>query len=169
MSLILFLFPLINCWGVLPHKRQKRYKLWFKVVIGPNGFTGWSYNFICITFSPELAYYFLLIFCMKLEGYSCQKNYRVQFLWKIHFCPNSGILHLFVICFSRKQCIIKALLILDFPSQTPSLAKFIFWSYCPKFSWPIRLQDSFCCNVFKKIWGIKLIFYLQINIRISYK
>ena len=93
--LILFLFPLINCWGVLPHKRQKRYKLWFKVVIGPNGFTGWSYNFICITFSPELAYYFLLIFCMKLEGYSCQKNYRVQFLWKIHFCPNSGILHLF--------------------------------------------------------------------------
>ena len=53
--------------------------------------------------------------------------------------------------------------------QTPCLAKFFFWSYCPKCSWPTRLQDYFKCNISKKISGIKLIFSLQINIRVSYK
>ena len=47
--------------------------------------------------------------------------------------------------FSRKQCKMKIILILDFPSQTPYLAKFLFWSYYPKCSWPIRLQDCLKC------------------------
>ena len=47
----------------------------------------------------------------------------------------------------------KALLILDFPLQTPCLAKFLFWSYCPK--WPIlanQIAGFFKASV-KKIGG----------------
>ena len=59
----------------------------------------------------------------------------------------------------------KILLILDFPSQTVYLVKFLSFSYRPKCSWPIRLQDSSKCNTSTKNWGIKLIFSLQINIK----
>ena len=77
----------------------------------------------------------------------------------------------FVICLSVKQYTMKFLLILDFSSQTPCLAKFFFWSYCPKFSWPIRLQDSSKCNICKKTWEIKLnqVDFLFAAIRVSYK
>ena len=104
------------------------------------------------------------------------KSDEVRFLWEIHFCPNLakkgpkiGYFAFFenaVISFSKKGCKMKGLLILEFPSQTPCLAKFLFWSYCPK---QIRLQDSLKCNISNKNWGIKLIFCLQINIRVSYK
>ena len=63
----------------------------------------------------------------------------------------------------------KILLILDFPSKTWCLTKFLFWSYCPKCSWAIRLQNSLKCDICKKIWEIKLIFCMQVNIRVSYK
>ena len=36
-------------------------------------------------------------------------------------------------------------------------------------SWPIRLQDSLKCNICKKNWRIKLIFSLQISMRVSFK
>ena len=53
--------------------------------------------------------------------------------------------------------------------QSECLAKFLFRSYCPKCSWPIRLQDSSKCNIFKKNKGLGW-FYVcrQINIRVSY-
>ena len=110
---------------------------------------------------------------------------------------------------------IKVFLILVFPCQISCLVKFLFWSYCTKCSWPIRLQDPLKCNIFKKMrdqidfclrstdfstswcycfwwawlgipelpkislqylcnisrkrWGINMIFYLKINIKVSYK
>ena len=45
----------------------------------------------------------------------------------------------------------KVLLILDFPLQTPFLAKFLLWSYCPKFPSPVCLWDSLKCNISKKM------------------
>ena len=62
----------------------------------------------------------------------------------------------------------KVLLILDFSLQTSSLSKFLLWSYCPKCSWPIRLQNSLKCNICKKMKDI-VDFLLHINIRVSYK
>ena len=59
------------------------------------------------------------------------------------------------------------LLILNFASQTPCLKRFMFWSVCPECTWPIRLQNSLKTNIYKK--GIKMIFCLQINIKVSYK
>ena len=59
-------------------------------------------------------------------------------------------------------------LILDFPSQTPCLAQFLFWNYCPKCSWPMRLQDSLKCNSVNELRN-QVNFWLQINIRVSYK
>ena len=47
----------------------------------------------------------------------------------------------------------KVLLILDFPLQTPCLAKFLFSRYCPKCSWPIRSQNSLKCKIPKKLRG----------------
>ena len=49
----------------------------------------------------------------------------------------------------------EVLLILDFPC----LAKFLFLSYCPKCSGPIRLQDSLKCNISKKMMNqVNLLF-----------
>ena len=87
----------------------------------------------------------------------------VRFLWKIHFCANLGkkdskwgILHFLKILsfvFPLKKGKVAVLLILYFLSQTSYLTKFLFWSYWPKCSWPIRLQDSLKCNICKKIEG----------------
>lgn len=62
----------------------------------------------------------------------------------------------------------KVLLILDFPWHTVFLAKFV-WSYYPECSWSTRLQDSSKHNIYKENCGIKLMFGLQINIRLSYR
>ena len=43
----------------------------------------------------------------------------------------------------------KVALILDFPSQTPCLAKFLFWSYCPNCSWPIG------CKILLNVISVK--------------
>ena len=69
------------------------------------------------------------------------KSDGAQFLWKIHFCPNLGnknpkigyfpfFFEDFVIFSPESQCKMKVLLILDRPSQTPCLEKFMFWSNC---------------------------------------
>ena len=63
----------------------------------------------------------------------------------------------------------KILWIFSFPSRTLCLAKFLFWSYGTKCSWPIRLQDSLNCNISRYNWWIKLIFDVQIKIRVSHK
>ena len=33
----------------------------------------------------------------------------------------------------------------------PMSGKTLFWRFCPKCSWPIRLQDSLKSNIFKKL------------------
>ena len=91
------------------------------------------------------------------------KSDGVRFLWKIHFCTNSGkkdskmgyfaFFENFVICFSLKKGKMAVLLILYFLSQISYLTKFLFWSYWPICFWPIRLQDSLKCNICKKIEG----------------
>ena len=48
-------------------------------------------------------------------------------------------------------------------------AKFLLWSYWPKCYWPMNLQDSLKCNISEKNWEIKLIFFVQIKIRVFYK
>ena len=63
----------------------------------------------------------------------------------------------------------KVLLSFGFSLENPCLAKFLFCIYQPKCSWPVRLQDSLKCNIFRKNWGINLIFCLWINIKVSYK
>ena len=103
------------------------------------------------------------------------------------------------------------------PMSGKILAKFLFWSYCPKCSWPIILQDSFkgnvrkkirdeadflsadkhqsflqfgaiafggygqmcpkykmislqcLCNISRKSWGINIIFFMKINIKVFCK
>ena len=92
-----------------------------------------------------------------------------RFLWKIHFCPKLGPFCNFVNFFSLKKWKAKVLLILDISLQTPCLVKFLFWSYCLKCSWPIRLQDSLKYNISKKMEGSNWVLCLQINIRVSYK
>ena len=92
-----------------------------------------------------------------------------RFLWKIHFCPKLGPFCNFVNFFSLKKWKAKVLLILDISLQTPCLVKFLFWSYCLKCSWLIRLQDSVKYNISKKMEGSNWFLCLQINIRISYK
>ena len=52
--------------------------------------------------------------------------------------------------------------------RTVFLAKFV-WSYYPECSWSTRLQDSSKHNIYKENCGIKLMFGLQINIRLSYR
>ena len=42
-------------------------------------------------------------------------------------------------------------LILDFPLKIPCLARFLFWIYHRKWSWPIRLQDSWKFNISTKM------------------
>ena len=71
--------------------------------------------------------------------------------------------------FPEKHFKVKVLLIFYFPLQSLCLAQFMFWNYQSKCSWSIRLQDSWKCNISRKYWGIKLIFCLWINVRISYK
>ena len=45
--------------------------------------------------------------------------------------------------------------------QISSLTKFWFSNYGPKFSQPIRLQDSLKCNISREKWGIKLTYKNQ--------
>ena len=45
--------------------------------------------------------------------------------------------------------------------QTLYLGKFLFLSYFPKYSCPVRLQDSFKCNMARKNWVIILIFCIR--------
>ena len=76
--------------------------------------------------------------------------------------------------FPKRQCKMKVLLILDFPLQTHLCQNyftelFYLLNYYLNYSWPIRLQDFWKCNTFKKNWGIRLIFCFQIEIRISYE
>ena len=102
-----------------------------------------------------------------------------NFCGKIPFCPNLGrkgpkigyfTFFEHVIWLSQKQCKMKILLkIFDVSLPTSYLTKFLFWSKKPKCSWPVRLQDSLKCNISRKNWGIKLIFCLWINIKVSYK
>ena len=87
------------------------------------------------------------------------KSDRAWFLWEI------GYFAFFGKCWH--MIFLKAmgfLIILDFPSQTSCLAKFLFLSYQPKCSWPIRLYVSLKCNFSRKNCGIKLIFCLWKNI-----
>ena len=53
----------------------------------------------------------------------------------------------------------KIIWILDFPSQKLCLAKFLFWSYCPKCCPPIRLQDSFKCEISRKKMRVQVDFW----------
>ena len=65
----------------------------------------------------------------------------------------------------------KVLLILDFPSQTPCLAKFLQNS-CSGVIAQNVLDQSYCRILLRVMYvkklGMKLIFCLQINIRVSY-
>ena len=91
------------------------------------------------------------------------KSDGVRFLWKIHFCtnwakriPKSGILHFlkilsFVFPFKKRQNGSSFNSLFFVTNLIPD--KFLFWSYWPKCSWPIRLQDSLKCNICKKIEG----------------
>ena len=114
------------------------------------------------------------------------KSDWVRFLWEIHFCPNLGKkgpkIRYFAFCFFLK--ILSFIfpknnanknsakskshdLILDFPSQTPCLAQFLFWNWNIN-SWPVRLQDSLKCNSVNELRN-QVDFWLQINSRVSYK
>ena len=73
------------------------------------------------------------------------KGFAISFSWKL-----SKMTHK-IICISM---------------QTQYLVKFLFSSYWPKCSWWIRLLDSFNCSIARKKWGIKLIFFLLINIKV---
>ena len=77
---------------------------------------------------------------LKIEG--------AQFLSKIHFCtnlgkkgPKIGYFDFFFensVIFSKKTIQIEiSFIILDFPSETPCLAKFLFLNYCPQCSLPV--------------------------------
>ena len=49
------------------------------------------------------------------------------------------------------------------------LAKLWFLSYGGKYCWPIKLQDSFKCNISRKKQMANFIFDMQINIKVFYK
>ena len=98
---------------------------------------------------------------MKLGDYRCQKvtepNFCGKFIFAKIWAKSAQKIGYFAFFkkknwyfFPYKQCKMKVLFIFDFPSQTPYLAKFLFRSYYPKCCWPIRLQDSFKCNISKK-------------------
>ena len=79
----------------------------------------------------------------------------------LHFLKN------FVSSFSWKQCKMKNYIIYISP-QTLS-AKFWFSRYRPNCSWTVRLQDSVIGNISRKKWGIKLIFCMEIIIKVFFK
>ena len=58
---------------------------------------------------------------------------------------------------------------LIFHHQSHYLAKFCFFSYGPKCCQPIKLQDSWKCNISRKKGMMKFIFVIQINIKVFYQ
>ena len=100
---------------------------------------------------------------------------------KIHFCPNLGkkvpkwtqnrvfwifwkSLSLGLLGNNKKTNVV-----IDISSPVPYLAKLWFSSCGPKCCWPIKLQDSPKCNVSRKKGMMKLIFSMQINIKVFYE
>ena len=57
---------------------------------------------------------------------------------------------------SRKR---KLIIVICFLAQTLYLENFLFFIYWPKYSCPIRFQDSSNCNISRKS-GVVLIFYM---------
>ena len=51
----------------------------------------------------------------------------------------------------------------------PYLAKFWVSAYGPKCCQPINLQHSLNCNILRKKWMMKFVFYMQINIEVFKK
>ena len=95
--------------------------------------------------------------------------------WKF-FSSETLYLAKFLFCSYRWKCwsivgFFKVLLSFGFSLETPCLPKFLFCIYQPKCSWPVRLQDSLKCNIFRKNWGINLIFCsykVVFRVRISF-
>ena len=113
-------------------------------------------------FFSKFAHYFFLIFFMKLIFFI---NLLTEpDFWRKVICAQlwakrskNGILDFFLkilsFVFPENNAKWKFFLIIDFPLQTLYLGKFLSWSYCPKCSWPISLQDTLKCNISKKIEG----------------
>ena len=109
------------------------------------------------SFSQNWLVSFFQIIYMRLRDYICQIATEPIFVQsfgrkgpKIGYFPFLFFFEHFVICFSQKQWKMKILLIIDFPSRTSCMAKFLFWIYCPKCSWPVRLQGSLKFNIWKR-------------------
>ena len=63
----------------------------------------------------------------------------------------------------------KTSIVFDISSPIPYLEKFWFSSYGPKCCWLIRLQDSLKCNISRNEGMIKILFDMQVNIKVLYK
>ena len=57
----------------------------------------------------------------------------------------------------------------DISPLIPYLAKFWFLSYEPKCCQPVKLQDSWKCNISRKEWMMKFIYGMQIKMEVLYK
>ena len=65
----------------------------------------------------------------------------------------------FGISFSWKYSKLKTNVVVDISAPIPYLAKFWFSSYGPKCCRPIKLQDTLKCNISRKKWIMKFIFW----------
>ena len=119
-----------------------------------------SYNFTCFSsfvsplvknFSQNWHISFFQIFCTKLGNYRYLKVLEPDFCGKIPFCPNLGKndpkIRYFASFFFFENYFDSWLSIAN------RLTKLLLWSYCPKCSWPIRMQDSLECNISSIAFG----------------
>ena len=112
-------------------------------------------------------------FLQNSRWFEYLKTDRVLFSRKIHLCSNLDkngpkivfFYFLKLLVFSWKWSKMKTNVMNILP-PIPHLAKFWFSSYGPKPCWPIKLQDSWKCNISSKKWVMKFIFGMQINIEV---
>ena len=72
-------------------------------------------------------------------------------------------------CHFRQQSKMKTNVVFDISPPIPVLAEFWFSIYGPKCCQPIKLQNYIKCNISKRKWMMKCIFYFFLNIKVFYK